>query len=264
MKTDLIQKPRIIIRIGQRSLAFALPKQDGTLTYEPYTVKSGMSMAANLREAFKESDVLRTEIHRVLVLVESPVLLVPLEEYDEEQEQEMYKHSFPDSQHSAVMHYIMNDLNCVAVFSINKDVRMVITDHYEDARIMPAMTPVWAHLHQRSYSGHAKKLFTYYHDDGLDVFAFSKNRFKFQNRFTAKTAADCLYFTLYVWKQLVMDQKKDELFFVGDFAEKEQFKDELKQYVQNTFVINPSGEFNRAQVTQIPQITYDIICLCES
>lgn len=270
--------PRTIIRIGRQSLAFAMPTQNPAesendsakktamrsfLQLEPYTVKSGMSMAANIREAFRTSPVLSHPNTRALVLIDSPVLLIPLEEFDESQKDELYHHTYPDCEHDTVENYVMHDLNCVALFSINKDVRMVITDHFDDVRLMPMTAPVWQHMHQRNYTGQARKLYAYFNEGQLHVFSFGKNRFRFENTFTTKEVADSTYFILYVWQQLALDQKKDELYIIGETSDPENLRAELKRYVQNVFPVNPSAEFNRAAVTQIPHITYDLICLCE-
>ena len=50
---------RLTIRVGRSTLAM-LQQTDGTddIVYEPFVVRSGVSMAANLREAFKTSDLL--------------------------------------------------------------------------------------------------------------------------------------------------------------------------------------------------------------
>lgn len=273
MNIETTRLPRTIIRIGRQSLAFALPEQQALdasekkvpskVHYEPYTVKSGMSMAANLRRAFRESVILSHPNNRVQVLIDSPVLLVPMEEYEEADNQELYNHTFTGHENDIVMSHVMPDLNSVALFAINKDVRMVITDHFNDVRIMPLQVPVWQHLHHRSFSGPAKKLYVYFHDGQLNVFCFTKNRFRFQNTFKATSHADSTYYILYTWQQVAMDQHKDELYIVGNYEQSEELRTELKQYVQNVFAINPSSEFNRAPITQIPHITYDLICLCE-
>ena len=53
-------KARLMIRVGYKSLSFSVV--DGSceegVRYEPYTVKSGISMAANLRQAFLDSELL--------------------------------------------------------------------------------------------------------------------------------------------------------------------------------------------------------------
>lgn len=259
-----MKQPRTIIRIGQQSLAFM--SVEGV--YEPYTVKSGMSMAANLREAFRDSEVLAEAGDRVQVLADAPVLLIPMEEYDESQTEVLYNHTFPQgnsanglsvSSGKVVLSHIIPELNCVAVFSLNKDLRMVINDHFSDVRITPLLVPVWQHLHQCSYTGQSKKMFAYFHDRKLAVFCFGKNRFRFMNEFNATSVADSAYFILYVWQQLAMDHQKDELYIVGDMAEPEGLRDELRKYIRNVFPIKPSAEFNRAPVTKIPYVTYDIV-----
>lgn len=51
----ITKKPRLTIRIGKHSLSFSALSAEAAegITFEPYTVRSGISMAANLREAFK-------------------------------------------------------------------------------------------------------------------------------------------------------------------------------------------------------------------
>ena len=55
-------KGRLTIRVGKNTLSFTTTDSTNAeqpITYEPYVVKSGVSIAANLREAFKTSDVCR-------------------------------------------------------------------------------------------------------------------------------------------------------------------------------------------------------------
>ena len=48
---------------------------------------------------------------------------------------------------------------------------------------------------------------------------------------------------------------------MGEFNNREQLIKELKDYVKNVFVINPSAEFNRAPITQIKGIPLDLMTL---
>ena len=52
---------RLIIRISRNSLVFASINNEsgGAISFYPYVLKSGISMAANLREAFRTEDILR-------------------------------------------------------------------------------------------------------------------------------------------------------------------------------------------------------------
>ena len=85
-------KQRLTIRIGRNTLSFARPTEDGTdVVFEPYVVKSGVSMAANLREAFKTSELLMNHQPRVRVVLDTDVLMMPVECFNEEQKEKFYE-----------------------------------------------------------------------------------------------------------------------------------------------------------------------------
>ena len=56
-----------------------------------------------------------------------------------------------------------------------------------------------------------------------------------------------------------MDQLKDELHLAGAIPERDDLLQTLRQYVQNAFVVNPTAEFNRAGVTQVKGMPYDLM-----
>jgi len=266
-------KGRIFIRIGQRHLSFSsldMAQPESPVTYEPYVVKSGISMAANLREALKSAGLSQMGIIRALVLVDAPILLIPVELFEEQKMAEMYHHSFPRKEQEQVLYNVLPDLNAVAVFAVSKDLHTVLDDNFADLSIMAALSPVWRHLHRRSFTGARNKLYGYFHEHKLDIFSFQQNRFKFYNQFEAARAHDALYFLLYVWKQLLLSTEHDELHLVGDlFAaesssvqnEQQWLVDELRRYLQNVYVINPSAEFNRSPVTKISGMPFDLMTL---
>ena len=252
-------RQRLTIRIGRGTMSFSMPTEDGQgVIYEPYVVKSGVSMAANLREAFNNSDLLFNPPPRVRILLDSDVLMVPVESFDEQLKDAMFQHAFPGREQDLIYYNVLPDLNAVAVFSMNKDLRLVVDDHFQDVRLVTAVSPVWRHLHQRSFTGTRFKLYGYFHERHLDVFSFQQNRFKFCNSFEAGRSHDALYFLLYVWHQLQLDAEYDELHLVGDIPEQEWLVSELKKYLQKPYVINPVADFNRHCVTEIKSMPYDL------
>jgi len=250
---------RLTLRVGRSTLCMlAQGSGSNDIDYEPYVVKSGVSMAANLRDAFKKSRLLQQVPPRVHVLIDSDVLLVPVEQFEEDTMADMHRHAFPGSGSDVVLYNVLPALNAVAVFAVNKDLRMVLDDHFSDVTMVTLMQPVWRHLHQRSFTGSRQKLYAYFHEKRLELCAFQQNRFKFCNTFKAERAHDSLYFLLYVWKQLQLQPEHDELHIVGDIMDSEWLVAELKKYLQNAYVINPSADFNRAQVTEIKGMPYDM------
>lgn len=90
------QQARLTIRVSNNTLSFSVVDREAEhqVIYEPYTVKSGVSMAANLRQAFKESDLLQRGYSKVRVYIDTPVLIVPVEEFKEEDLATLYQHAF--------------------------------------------------------------------------------------------------------------------------------------------------------------------------
>ena len=254
---------RLTIRVSKNTLSFSVVDREAEhqVIYEPYTVKSGVSMAANLRQAFKESDLLQRGYQKVRVYIDTPILLVPIEEFHEEDLDVLYQHAFTGHHSDAILYRVQPALNVVAVFPINKDFKMVVEDNFRDVRFTPIMQPMWHYLHQRSFTGIHRKLYAYFHDKKLDLFCFDKNRFKFFNSFNAAHAKDALYFILYVWKQLGLDQMQDELHVSGEVPDKDWFLYNSKLYIRKTFLLNPAAEFNRAPITEIKGMPFDLLAL---
>ena len=255
---------RLTIRIGYGTLSFSAVDREASpqLVYEPYAVKSGISMAANLRQAFAESELLGRGYNKARVFIDSPILAIPAEEFREEELETLYRHAFTGHDSDAILYRVQPTLNMVAVFSINKDLKMVIEDHFEDVRFTPILQPVWSHLQQRSFTGVYRKLYAYFHEKRLEIFSFEKNRIKYFNSFAADHAKDALYFLLYVWKQLGLSQQQDELHLIGSIPDREWLIYNAKLYVRKTFVLNPNAEFNRSPITEIRDLPFDLLTLC--
>lgn len=143
IKGNNIQQARLTIRVSRNTLSFSVVDREveHQLIYEPYTVKSGVSMAANLRQAFKESTLLQRGYQKVRVYLDSPILLVPIEEFHEEDIDVLYQHAFNSHNSDAILYRVQPELNAVAVFPINKDLKMVIEDNFKDVRFTPIMQP---------------------------------------------------------------------------------------------------------------------------
>ena len=260
-----LQKRKMIIRIGRNTLSFTVPdptNKERPFIHEPFIVKAGISMAANMREALKIPLPADANGLQVQVLLDSPSMLVPVGQFEEGEVSELYNHAFTASKEPRNVHFnVLPDLKAVCLFAINKDLQNVISDRFGNVQYIQAVTPVWRYLHQRSFTGRRNKLYGYFHAGRLDMFSFQQNRFKFCNAFEATQSHDALYFLLYVWKQLRLDTIHDELFLVGDIPEQAWLMQEIKQYVQNTYVINPAAEFGQTIVTKAKGMPFDLITL---
>ena len=232
------------------------------IVYTPYVVKAGITMAVNLRQAFKSDIMIEADVNRADVLLDTPQMLVPIEQFEEDDIKTLFDHAFPAGQEQRIVRYnVLPNLKSVCLFAINKDLNNVINDQFDYVQHIQAMTPVWHHLHQRSFTGHRNKLYAYFHEKQLDIFSFQQNRFKFANTFEAAQLNDALYFLLYVWKQLRLDAHHDEIHLVGEIPEQDTLLQELKRYVQKAYIINPEADLQQTAVTDIAGMPYDLMTL---
>uniref|UniRef100_A0AB33JGZ9 DUF3822 family protein n=4 Tax=unclassified Prevotella TaxID=2638335 RepID=A0AB33JGZ9_9BACT len=254
---------RVTLRITRHSLSIAVVDAKATdkLVYEPYIMRSGISTAANLREAFRENAILEQGYRKAQVMIGTPVLMIPLEEFREESMESLYHYTFMNSDNDCVLHSVLPVINAVALYSINKDLKLVLDDHFADIRYMPIVQPMWSYLYRRSQTGAWRKLYGYFHDGSLDVFSFAQGRFKFCNSFDAGNSRDSAYFLLYAWQQMGFDVRSDELLLMGGIPDQDDLLSNLRRYLQKVHVMTASAEFNRAPITKIKGIPLDMAVL---
>lgn len=252
---------RITLRISSNSLTLAAPNGDSEsqIDFEPFIVKSGISMAANLRGAFKEAELLSRGYSHATAIIDSPVILIPVEEFQEEDKDILYNHSITGHQQDLVVSTVLPEENAVALYSVNKDLKLVLDDHFPDLRLRPLMYSVWNHMHQSGYGSQWRRLYGYFHDNKLEIFSFDKNRFRYCNSFSNAQLRDAVYYLLFVWNQLGFDARRDELHLSGRLPEAEQMTLILKRYVQKVYVHSVTAAFNRAPITRIKGIQLDMI-----
>lgn len=252
---------RLVIRISRGTMAFAVAdtKAPGQLLFEPYIMKGSISPAANLRDAFTTSVLLQRGYQRALVMTDAKPMMLPVEEYADDDTMTLYDYAFSRKESELLAHTVLPDLNTVAVFAFNKDLYQVLADHFSNLRVEPLMLPVWTYLHRRSFAGNGRKLYAFFHEQVLEVFCFLQNRFRFYNRFEASRPRDSAFYLLYVWKQLSFDARRDVLCLVGDVPEGDTLTELLRRHLVNVQRIRAGAEFLRAPITQVKGITFDMI-----
>lgn len=259
----IYKNTRLAIRVGSGSLSFSAVDRSeaGGVVYEPYRARSGVSMAANLRDALQECQLPQKRWNKALLAVDTPVLMVPTNEFDESKKHLFYTHTITGMEAHSIEHTVLPSINAVALFAVNKDLKLVVEDNFGDVKFAHVCSPVWNCFYKRNFTSRNNKLYCYLHDKNIDVFCFRQNRFKFTNSFSAAHTQDAVYFILYVWQQLAFNPQKDEIFIAGQPEELKAIVKELQVFTPHAFIVNPRAEFNRAPVTSIPGIPFDLMAL---
>lgn len=240
----------LIIRLGQSSIDFAQTTADtNDVSHESYHMNQGISPAANLRDALGAGKIINNSSASLIqiVMIDAPVMLVPVDDFNDNDADTLYRHAYPATgtvQSAIVGSSVVPALDVVALFAINKDVHTVVTDHFAQAKFMPAMQPLWTYLNSHSaLIPQSNVLHVCFHDGQMTAFSVRNNHVRFCNSFQTSRANDAAYLTLNVWTQMGMDAEHDVVSIIGTPPEGDQFAEIIRRYVRHVSVRHLADEF---------------------
>lgn len=251
---------KFVIRLTTESLSFSMFENATTnkIVCEECRLRQGMSAAANLRQAFAESSLDRSRADGAIVIVDTPTMLIPLDEYEDNDTEKIYARIFSPAPSESVSTVVLPAQNAVAAFTVNKDLKTVVGDNFKTFEFMPLMQPVWNYLYRRSFTGSRRKLFVYLHDRKADVVSYRQTHFRFCNTFPAENVADTIYYILNVWKELGLDNTKDELHITGGKKETEELATAVREYLKNVYLLNPAADFGFTNTPGLRDLPFDL------
>lgn len=222
-----------------------------------------MSLSANLREAFKEQSYLNAHFTKAVLMLNTPVVLIPREDFEETEDfdkEAMYSCVMTGHKGEEKILREMPQFEAMALYAVNKDLKMVVGDNCERVDVTSIMLPMWEHLYKRYYqNGDRRRMFAYFHDKCLDICSFEQRRIHFANVFDAQHAHDAMYYILFAWKQLGMRQKGDELFIAGEMPHGEWLLQKLESYIAHVHIVAPSVSLNRSPLSMIEGMPFDMM-----
>lgn len=249
------------IRLSTDGFSFSVynPILDHSFYYMPYKIERSLSMAANVKEMLQQNEFLRLPYKRVRIYTaKTNHLPVPFELFDEDQAEGLYYQSYPKEGNDTVLYNILPKANVAMLYALDKTVYQLLKEQFPDARFYAIASPLTEYFTGKSYLGNSKKLYAYLQGESLTVLCFDRGRLLLLNTFSCKKADDAIYYLLYVWKQLDYDQNRDELHLAGIIPEKETLLHQLRKYLRQVYVINPTAEFNRSEFSKIEEIPFDL------
>ena len=126
------------------------------------------------------------------------------------------------------------------------------------------MTPQLALWKQQSRMLIPRQLYVVLHRKMMDVVCFAQGKLLFVNTFEYDKPDDILYYILYVWKQVGMDQERDQLHIYGGVSLRNSITTTLRNYIQ---YISPAEIPSDAYLlgAEVVQAPLDLIALsvCE-
>lgn len=235
------------IRLSADGFSFSVfnPLTDGDLSFFEHKVDESLSLTANLKQTFREIEWLNHPYRRVNVLMaDKRFTFIPLEFFEDEQAEVVFYHNHPQRENELVQYNILPKNNIVVLFGMDKSTCSFLREQYPDIKFYSQASPFIEFFATKSRLGNSRKMYAHLRKDAVDIYAYERGRLLLANSFACKETNDRLYYLLYIWKQLGMEQERDELHLTGELSDKEQLLPELRKFIRQVFIMNPAANLD--------------------
>ena len=231
------------IRLSTDGFSFSIynPIHDDSLSIIEKEIDTSLSLTANLKAVFHESDFLNHPYKRVNIMMASKrFTIAPLDLFEEGQAELLFYHNHQKKENETVLYNILRKNNVAVIFGIDKSAQTFLNEQYPEARFYSQSTPFIDYFSVKSRLGNSKKMYASVRKDGIDIYCFERGHLLLANSFECTHTEDRIYYLLYVWKQLEFNQERDELHLTGILPEKDVLMSELKKFILQVFIMNPA------------------------
>lgn len=222
------------IRLRSDGLSFSAynPQETGSFFYRECDFGRIPSFMDKLKDFFFENELLSYSFKRTYILCESaPYTIVPEKIVEEEKAKEFlnFTSSYPSNR---ALTNALKSMSAAIVFGIEEELYEFCCRSLLSPAFVHPLTPLLSYWRRISLKGTRKQLFTYIHGKQLDIACFEKGSLVFINTFQFEHVNDILYYILYVWKQLELDQQNDPLHISGKSDLRIRITETLHTYIR--------------------------------
>lgn len=256
------------IRIFADGFSFFVcdPQTSNLVRGEHFQLRSE-PMAVRLQHELSKSDYNNRQIDQVYVLVCTPSIHVPLEEFHRDEASSLYAFALADQDMSRlrVAYTIQPELESVEVYAVARDVEEAILQFFPTARFFASRAMLMERLkrYDDTADSHSRRLFACVSHEGLEVVAFNDGHLHFANTFDTAVNADIQYFTLNTWQMLGLDAEQDYLVLIVETGDEQvrALQTSFAAYVRHIDVLPSSALFSHVPLAGESEIPLDLKAL---
>jgi len=199
-----------------------------------------MSLTANLKRIFKQTEWLQNSFGHVNVLVDNGrFTLVPMEFFDEKQIRTIFYHNLAEKSNEQLTFNTLNQANIAVLFSIDQSTYLLLNEKFQNICFMSEVSPLIEYFATQNKSQANNRLFVIFGKGHIIIYGYDKGHLTLCNSFDYNTLEDSVYFILSCWKQLRLDQEHDELCIYGVQSHQDELSALLQRFIQKvTFIEN--------------------------
>ncbi|MDY5814319.1 MAG: DUF3822 family protein [Bacteroides sp.] len=228
------------IRLGTDGFSFSTLRGDRneSPSIEHFSVDDSLPITANLKRVLAETNFAKQSYQKVHVFIDTPrYTLVPLELFEDEQAELLFHHNFSPVAGESVCYDIVRRVNVVCIYGMDRSLSTFLHETFPQASLHTQASAHLSYFAHKSHQSNRRKLYAVLSARATEIYCMDRGKLLLNNTFACKHTDDRLYFLLYSWKQLEMDQEQDELHLMGALPQREELMRKLQTFVRHVFVI---------------------------
>lgn len=231
------------IRLNADGFSFSICNPvGGDVFFERKEVDPAISLTANIKRIFKETDYLHLPYKEVnVLLINKRFVLLPLELFDEEQVETIFYYNHNLRENEEVCYNILKKNNVVVIFGIDKSTHNFLKDKFKSIHFYFHFSPLIEYFTRDSRTASEKKMYAYMRKKTVDIYCFERGTLLLANTFDCRDENDRQYYILYMWKQLGFDQQTDILRLIGTPSYNNNKDTTLQRFIKDISVVEHSS-----------------------
>lgn len=266
LTTDNAEKYIVSIRLRSDGLSFSgyIPLVGESFFYSETEFDRSVPYVSSLKELFFSHDFLTWSYKKVQVISVSPdYTLVPECLFDEACKEQLLLFNVSSSDQQGLTN-VLKEEEARLAFGLSEEVyqfcsRTLVRCEF----IHHQVSQLWLWKKQ-SEGSEGRQMFIVLHTQLIDIACYDRGKLLFVNTFPADQPEDALYYILYVWRQVGLDQMRDAIYIYGNSLKRNKITGLLRTYIRSIHTLQiPSEAYLMG--TGVFQASFDLIALllCE-
>ncbi|MGN0309605.1 MAG: DUF3822 family protein [Bacteroides sp.] len=228
--------PTLLIRLGTDGFYFAtLHSSDHSRpTIAQYAIDETLSMTANIKQFVKDQQWHTHSFKRVEVIVATErFTLMPLDHFEDEQADMFFGYNLSPRENEEVGYDILSASNVVVLFGYDRSATRWLKEQIGPVHLQAEASLLIEQFAVAQRGKSTQALYAHLAESTMELYAFQGDKLLLANSQRCSSAADRLYFLLYLWKQLSFDAEQGEIHLFGEPKIIDPLVGQLRKYIRH-------------------------------
>jgi len=255
----------LTVYAGPEQFSFSIydPDEAGSYFYGELTDENQTGAFSVFKEAFFEQTFFSLPFRKVWIMNHTPMFaFIPNSMYNDSYRDDFMNFLFSDREGIPLNNSIPSG-GMTVLYQLPEAVYRFMLRSFAQPEFIHYSTPLITYFLKNGKKSNVRQMAVNLQKNGVDIFCFSNETFLFGNYFPCKGLPEALYYILFTWKQLQLNQQNDFLYITGNNVFKEGLIEKLALYIQQIHfpAIPPEIYFDGVNTDCIPfELTSISVC----